>query len=195
MKKTIVAFAIALSLIACNDKPATEVKESKTAYIDTSKLLEEYTEAKDIDAKYKAKTEEITRKLEVEEQSFKADAANFQKNGRANGEAWMQQKGAELQRRQQELQYGAQQLAQQIQGAHATEMDTLVKSVKKFIKDYGKEKGYSYIFGTGEAATVLYAEEKYDITNEIVKLLNEKYTAAGKKEENADEKKPEPAKK
>jgi len=189
MKKSIVAFAIALSLIACNQ--TAEVKESKTAYIDTSKLLEEYTEAKDIDAKYKAKSEEIGRKLEVEEANFKSDAAYFQKNAQANGQAWAQQKGAELQKRQQELQYGAQQFAQQIQSAHATEMDTLVKSVKSFIKDYGKKNGYSYIYGTGEAATVLYAEEKYDITNEIVKLLNDKYKAADKKDEakKEDEKK------
>lgn len=194
MKKTIVAFAIAISLIACNEKTA-ETKEAKTAYIDTSKLLEEYTEAKDLDAKYKAKSEEIGRKLEVEEANFKSDAAYFQKNAEANGRAWAEQKGAELRRRQEQLQYGAQQLAQQIQGAHATEMDTLVKSVKKFIKDYGKEKGYSYIYGTGEAATVLYAEDKYDITNEIVKLLNEKYKSADKKEEKTEDKKAEEPKK
>lgn len=194
MKKTIVAFAIAISLVACNEKSA-ESKEIKTAYIDTSKLLEEYTEAKDIDAKYKAKTEEIGRKLEVEEANFKSDAAYFQKNAQANGTAWAEQKGSELQRRQQELQYGAQQIAQQIQSAHATEMDTLVKSVKKFIKDYGKEKGYSYIYGTGEAATVLYAEDKYDITNEIVKLLNDKYKSADKKEEKTEDKKAEETKK
>jgi hypothetical protein len=34
----------------------------------------------------------------------------------------------------------------------------IVSGVKKFIKDYGKKEGYSYIYGTGDAATVLYAE-------------------------------------
>jgi outer membrane protein len=28
------------------------------------------------------------------------------------------------------------------------EMDSLVSGVKKFIKDYGKKNGYSYIYGT-----------------------------------------------
>jgi len=60
-------------------------------------------------------------------------------------------------------------------------MDTLVKNVKKFIKDYGKEKGYDYIYGTGEAASILYAKDNYDITKEIVKLLNDKYKSADKK--------------
>jgi outer membrane protein len=39
--------------------------------------------------------------------------------------------------------------------------------VKKFIKAYGKERIF-YIYGTGDAASVLYAEDKYDI-KEIVK--------------------------
>jgi outer membrane protein len=62
-------------------------------------------------------------------------------------------------------------------------MDTLVSGVKKFIKAYGKEKGYAYIYGTGDAASILYAEDKYDITKDIIKLLNEKYKAPAKKEE------------
>ncbi len=181
MKKSFAIIAIAISIISCNK--AAEVKEIKTAYIDTSKLMDEYTEAKDVNEKYKNKSEEIGRKLEVEEANFKSDAAYFQKNAQANGQAWAQQKGAELQKRQQELQYTAQSLAQQLQQQHAVEIDSLVVDVKKFIKDYGKEKGYSYIYGTGEQATVLYAEDKYDITNEVVKLLNEKYKSSDKKDD------------
>lgn len=181
MKKSIIIIALAISVIACNKQ--TEVKEVKTAYVDISKLLEEYTEVKDIDAKYKTKGEEIGRKMEVEEANFKSDAAYFQKNAQANGQAWAQQKGAELQKRQQELEYAAQSIAQQLRSEHGAEMDTLAKNVKKFVKEYGKEKGYSYIYGTGDANTILYAEEKYDITKEIVKLLNDKYGKDGKKED------------
>jgi len=181
MKRSIIIIALAFSVIACNKQ--TEVKEIKTAYVDISKLLEEYTEVKDIDAKYKTKGEEIGRKMEVEEANFKSDAAYFQKNAESNGQAWAQQKGAELQKRQQELEYAAQTISQKLRSEHGGEMDTLAKSVKKFVKEYGKEKGYSYIYGTGDANTILYAEEKYDITKEIIKLLNDKYGKEGKKEE------------
>lgn len=192
MKKSLLIIALAISIISCNKETQTkEAAAFKTAYIDTSKLMEEYTEAKDIAEKYKAKSDEAAKKLEVQEANFKADAAYFEKNAQANGQAWAQQKGAELQQRQQQLQYAAQTMAQQLQGSHATEMDTLVKSVKKFIKDYGKEKGYDYVYGTGESATVLYAKDNYDITSEIVKLLNDKYAAAAKKEETAETKKEE----
>lgn len=180
MKKVIVILAFGFLALACSK--SAEVKEAKFAYIDTTKLMEEYEQAKDIEAKYKSKSEEAGRKFEIAEQNFKADAENFERSARANGEAWAQQKGAELQRRQQELQYSAQSVAQQLQQQMGTEMDSLVKDVKTFIKDYGKKNGYKYIFGTGEAATVLYGEEKDDITKEIIKLLNEKYKAAPAKE-------------
>lgn len=185
MKKSIILLALAFCTIACTNK-STPVKEIKTAYVDTSKLLEEYAEAKDIESKYKAKSVEMGRELEAEVARFKSDAANFQKNAQANGQAWAQENGARLQKREQELSYAQQAMLQQLQQESGVEMDTLVKSVKKFIKGYGKEKGYAYIYGTGEAVSILYAEDKFDITKEIVKLLNDKYKATPKTADKTD---------
>ena len=67
-------------------------------------------------------------------------------------------------------------------------MDSLVTGVKKFIKNYGKEKGYAYIYGTGDAASILYAEDKFDITKEIVKALNDNYKAGTKLDTKTDAK-------
>ena len=183
-KKIIVIIAIAISIVSCN-KPAAvaEVKEVKTAYIDTSVLMKEYTEAKDLEAKYKAKGEEKGRQLQAEIDRFKQEASNFQAQAQANGQEWAQKKGAELQKKEQQLSYAQQALSQQLQQEGGAEMDSLVTGVKKFIKAYGKQKGYAYIYGTGEPASILYAEDKFDITKEIVKLLNDKYTSSAKKVE------------
>ncbi|UFH36263.1 OmpH family outer membrane protein [Flavobacterium acetivorans] len=186
MKKVLLIIAISISVVACNK--TAEVKEVKTAYVDTSVLMKEYTEAKDLEAKYKAQSEEKGRQLEAEINRFKQDAANFQSQAQANGQAWAQQRGAELQKREQQLSYAQQALAQQLQQESGVEMDSLVSGVKKFIKDYGKEKGYAYIYGTGDAATVLYAEDKYDITKEILKGLNDKYKTAAKTDDKKEEK-------
>lgn len=186
MKKVLIV-AVAVIAASCNQK-AVETKEFKTAYVDTSKLLEEYSEAKDIEAKYKSKSDEMGKELEGEYNKFKLEASNFQKNAQANGQAWAQQKGAELQKREQQLNYAQQAMIQQLQQESGAEMDTLVKKVKKIIKDYGKEKGYAYIYGTGEAVSILYAEDKYDLTKEMIKLLDEKYKSAPKSAEKSDAK-------
>ncbi|MEO0045178.1 MAG: hypothetical protein RL705_369 [Bacteroidota bacterium] len=181
MKKTVILFALAITLISCNK--TTESKEFKTAYIDTSKLMDESTEAKDIGEKYKDKSKVMGSQLEVEVNRFKSEAANFQKNAQTNGQVWAQQKGAELQQREQELSYAQQAMLRQLQEESGVEMDSLVSKYRKAIKEYGKEKGYDYIYGTGDVASVLYAKDSYDITKEVIKLVNDKYKSSDKKED------------
>lgn len=185
MKKIVMFAAMAISLIACNKTP--EVKEFKTAYIDTQKLMEDYEEAKVLSEKFKTKGEVKGRELEVEARKLKAEEANFKQNAMAKGQAWAQQKYAELQQRAQQLAYAEQAIAQQLQMEGGVERDSVVLKVRDFIKAYGKEKGYDYIYGTGDAATVLYAKDTYDITKDVVKALNEKYAAKIKPAEKKEE--------
>lgn len=180
MKKFVLIFAMAAAIISCNKE--SNSSEFKTAYVDTSKLLEEYTEAKDIDAKYKNRASEMGKELEAETTRFRKDAAAFEEKAKQLGQIWAQQNSGSLQRRQSELQYAQQAMMQQLQQESGAEMDSLVKSVKTFIKEYGKEKGYDYVYGTGEAVSILYAKDKYDITDDVVKSLNEKYKAAPTKD-------------
>jgi len=187
IKKTVILFALAIAIISCNK--TTEAKEFKTAYIDTSKLMEESTEAKDIELKYKEKSKVMGNQLEVEIAKFKAEASSFKQNAQTYGQAWAQQKGSELQQKEQQLNYAQQAMLEQLQKESGTEMDSLVKSYRKVIKDFGKEKGYDYIYGTGEAASILYAKDAYDISKDVIKMINDKYKAVDKKEETPKEEK------
>ena len=181
-KRIAIFFAIAITIISCNK--TTETKEFKTAFIDTSKLMDESTEAKDIGAKYKDKSKVMGNQLEAEVARFKSEAASFKQNAQTNGQAWAQQKGAELSQKEQELNYAQQAMLQQLQQESGAEVDSLVINYRKIIKEYGKEKGYDYIYGSGDAApSILYAKDSYDITNEVIKMINDKYKSAGKKEE------------
>ncbi|WP_395053665.1 OmpH family outer membrane protein [Flavobacterium sp.] len=188
-KNLILLIALSVSIISCNQSSTS--KEYKTAYIDTSKLMEESTEAKDIEAKYKAKAEEMGAELKVEATKLEGEKKSFQANAQKNGQVWAQQAYGELQQREQQLQYAQQAMLQQLQGESGKEMDSLVTKYKKVFKDFGKEKSYDYIYGTGEAATVLYAKDSYDITKELVKMVNVKYKSEAKKEEKTADKKVE----
>ena len=176
MKKLVLILVVALSILACN-KTETNLKEFKTAYINTAEIIEKYEKFKDEDDKFKVKSEELGRPLEAKVRAFQAEAQSFRQNAQAKGPQWAQQKGAELQQREQELGMEQNALVQQLQQEGAVLKDTLISEVKKFIKDYGKKKGYDYIYGTGDAASILYAKDNYDITKEVLKELNEAYKA------------------
>jgi outer membrane protein len=176
MKKIILILGISLFVFSCQ-----KTDTNKTAYIDTLELLKNYDEAKDLDAKYKAKADVMGADLKKEIEIFQSQAASFQADAKANGQSWAQKRGTELQKKEQQLTYAQQAIQQQLQEESGKDMDSLKSNLKKFIKEYGKKNGYTYIYGTGEVATVLYAEDKLDITKEITKLLNEKYKLAPKK--------------
>ena len=48
-------------------------------------------------------------------------------------------------------------------------------SVSSFLKRYNKKKNYTYIFGYTPGLVILYANEKNDITKEVLVGLNEEY--------------------
>lgn len=85
-----------------------------------------------------------------------------------------QQKYSELAQESQLLQQQLMVEEQAIQEESRTKMDTLLKKVKNFIKDYGKQHDYDFILGANDGGSVHYGKADKDITADIVKALNEK---------------------
>ena len=90
-------------------------------------------------------------------------------------------------RKQQEEKYNelaaeAQQLQQERQnrmGKFQVEsqrtIDSLITKVKDKVKAYGKANGYSYIYGSNDAGSVLYGKDELDVTEQILTELNTTY--------------------
>lgn len=185
MKKVFLLVAVAAAMVACNNSNETETKATvtkeestafKSAYIDTEKLMKEYQESIDFEAKYEAMSNRMKNELESDMKKFQRDVEDLQKNAQSKGMEWAQNRQAELERRQRTLAEKEQNYMKKFQEEGSVERDSMVSKMKRFIKDYGKEKGLDYVFGTGDAATVLYAKEGFDITEEVVKLMNDAYT-------------------
>ena len=184
MKKVFLLVAVAAAFVACNNSNESETKATvtkeestafKSAYIDTEKLMKEYQESIDFEAKYESMSNRMKNELESDMKKFQNDVADLQKNAQSKGMEWAQNRQAELERRQRTLAEKEQNYMKKFQEEGSVERDSMVSKMKRFIKDYGKEKGLDYVFGTGDAATVLYAKEGFDITEEVVKLMNEAY--------------------
>lgn len=184
MKKSLLILALALAVISCNKEAGSPAASGlKTAYVDTEKLSKEYEEFKDLDSQSKTKQEVLGRELETKVQQFRLDASSYQQEAQAKGPQWAQLKGQELQKREQELGIEQQSMAKQLQDEFGAKNDTVVKKMKKFIQDYGKKNGYDYIFSSADVSSIMYAKNGYNITEEILKQLNDNYKGSDKKEE------------
>ena len=182
MKKLLVLAVLGAAMISCQETATAKKEDFKTGYIDTGVLLKDYEKFKDQNEKFKVKSEELGRPLEAKGRQLQAEKDAFQRNAQANGQAWAQQKYAELQQREQQILQERDQVLGKIQAEGSKLQDTLVQQVKKYIKDFGKKEKFDYIFTTSdEAPTVIYAKDSYNLTNKLLKQLNEEYKATKEK--------------
>jgi len=75
--------------------------------------------------------------------------------------------------------------AQQKMQERQKELTTaVVKEINSYIHDYGKKNGYTIIFGATTEGSILYGEEQEDLTEIILKQLNENYSSKVNKKGN-----------
>lgn len=171
MKKGFIALLTLVMLSSCQE-------QTRIGFVDNSKLINDYQKKKDIESKFQIEIDAFNKKVDSIGQSFQAEAAKMQEKDpqmvQKNSQEQYQALAQQYQRFQQQFQMEEQQLQKKSQ----SQIDTLIKEVKSFVKDYGKKNGYSYILGSNDAGSVMYGEESQDLTTTILEALN----AEGKKE-------------
>lgn len=166
MKKLIFAI-VALVMVSC--------QQEKIGYVNNVKLMEDYQEKIDVEAKYKTRLDAFGKKKDSISQAFQLEAQAFQLKAQKMSQTKAQEEYAAIQQKGQFIGQQLQQEEQQLQIQGQTEMDSLVTKVKNEIKDFGKNNAYTYILGGGDGGSVLYGTEANDLTAQITKLLNDKY--------------------
>ncbi|SIQ03388.1 OmpH family outer membrane protein [Maribacter ulvicola] len=166
MKNLILIIAITL-LASC--------QQEKIGYVDNVKLMDEFQQKIDVESKFKVKADALAKTRDSISQAFQSEAQAFQAKAQKMSQSKAQEEYAAMQQRGQMIGQQLQQQDQQLQMEGQTEMDSIVSKVKEEIKAYGVTNGYSYILGGGDGGSVLYGKDANDLTDEIVKILNDKY--------------------
>lgn len=164
MKKLIMVVLVAAGLTSCN--------EQKTAYVDTTKLIQEYKEMKDVEQEFTSKSDQVKVQLDSLAQSFQAEVKDYQEKMGGMSAAARKEIEAGLMQKQQAIQQQQQMMGNQLRQESDAVIDSIVTKVKDYVKDYGKKNNYTYIFGSNESANIMYAKEGLDITEEILEKLN-----------------------
>lgn len=166
MKLKLASALAILTFVSCQDN---------IVYIDNTKLINQYQEKIDLENSLKQKVDNYSRKRDSLSRVFQAEAKQFETEAQKLNQNTAQKKYNELMQKSQLLQQHLIQEEQAIQVESQTKMDTLLTKVKKFVKDYGKSKGYTYILGANEGGSVLYGNDDKNITDEVLQALNQAY--------------------
>ena len=93
---------------------------------------------------------------------------------------------ARLSKLQQDLEALQARLSNSLQEEYQKEFQNLTDTIQSFTKTYAKAKGYDFILCKSSGIdNVLYANEAYDVTDEVVKALNKRYSKASKSDKKA----------
>ncbi|MBQ6754714.1 MAG: OmpH family outer membrane protein [Bacteroidales bacterium] len=189
--------AIALSLFnmiggkSCENEDTNTKKVAKTiqkgdlkvAYINTDTILAKYDMAIEMQKALEAKQKQAESSLKSAQASLEKDYADYMKNGDKLTLTQQKEKEKSLQQRMQNLQQMPAKLQQDLQQEQMAQNKKLLDAVYAFVKDYNaKHDKYNIILSRSYSnSPTLYMDEGMEITDEIVKGLNEEYKEYKKK--------------
>ena len=204
MKKYIFsALAIAAMMVSCNnqspkmdEQPAageTSASGLKIAYVEVDSLMTQYDFAKDYSVTLQKKSNNARNTLTTKGNTLQAAVNNFQQKLNNNGFQSREQAASQqaaIERQQRDLQELQARLENELASETAKFNEALRDSLQNFLKDYNKDKQFDLIL-TKQGDNILFADKKFDITQDIINGLNKRYKPAKKADadKKAEEKK------
>jgi outer membrane protein len=153
------------------------------AYVDVDTLLSKYTYAKEIRELLLSKSENAKASLTEKQRKLASEQQDFQRKAQNNAFISEERAQSEYQRIQ-KLGAEWEQTAARMDNELAMEQikynTQLADSVKVCIEVYNKTANYQIILSNSGLDNVLYSKQKYNITNQVLELLNSRYIPAKK---------------
>jgi outer membrane protein len=188
LSKSTVLIALTVLLFACKEQPKS-IEKPKTAelttvnaaivYVNSDSLLNNYGYFKDIKAKFEAKSEKAQNDLKQKGAAFQREVAAYQQGAAAMSADQRAETEKRLARKQQELQGYQQNAGAALQNEEGAENEKLYNKVAEYLKKHAKIKGYKMVLTYSKTnSALLFADESLDVTKEVIKGLNEEYTAS-----------------
>ena len=163
---------------AMTSKVAGTADATKIVYINTDTLLNNYQLAVELNEAFLKKQEDRRTELNIKAKAIDQEGTEFQRKLQNNG---FISEARAIEARDQLLvkQENFRRLQQEMMDKASREQSELNKQlfdeITNFLKESNKEKGFSIVLSTQLGGNVLYAEDGFDITKEIVDRLNANY--------------------
>ena len=175
------------STVASNGKTETSTELSANftaAWVNVDTVLNSYDMYFDMRKELEVNSRKLEAELNAKSRTFEKEAIDFQdkvqKGLVTRSEA--QQLQTTLANKEQELYRLRDEMRMQLAEEEQVKLRKIQNSITEFLKEYNENKGYHIILSSTFGGPMLYGHPALDITNEVVKGLNEKYSVNRPKE-------------
>ncbi len=148
--------------------------EYKLAFVDLQKALNRCKAGQDAKEEFTKKVGKVEEKLSVQQEELKRLKDALDKQTSMLSEEARKQKEWDYQTKLRDFKRLYQDAQDELKVQDGEFTQGIVEGLVSVAHDYGKEKGFTFVFEKSESA-LLFADEALDITEEIIKLYDQQY--------------------
>lgn len=173
--------------VASNGKTETSTELSANftaAWVNVDTVLNSYDMYFDMRKELEVNSRKLEAELNAKSRTFEKEAMDFQdkvqKGLVTRSEA--QQLQTTLANKEQELYRLRDEMRMQLAEEEQVKLRKIQNSITEFLKEFNEDKGYHIILSSTFGGPMLYGHPALDITNDVIKGLNAKYSVNRPKE-------------
>lgn len=147
------------------------------AFVDNEVLMDDYMLAVKMLADFEAEQRRLENDLDRRQRNFQTEVERFQRDIE-RGHVTMEQAQVleqELMRQQQDLYQLSDTYRDRLARKEFEMNSELLDKIRDFLDRYNEGKGYDFILGYARGGGILHANKAHNITDEVLRLLNEEY--------------------
>ena len=148
------------------------------AFVNSDTVSKYYEFAKKIQKTLTTKRSEAEGQIKSKYFAYESLVQEFEKASPIMGDREKMEKAQKIRLLEQEIMQVEQQLSEQVSRQELELTESYIVKTNDYMQEIGKTLGYDYVMSYRVGGAMLYANERHDITNEIIKLLNKRYESS-----------------
>lgn len=152
--------------------------KSELVYVDINRLMDGYKRTAIEKSKFEGKAKILQSNIDSLLSDWKNELRTYEKERSSMTKNERELKEEILGSKQEKINNYQKAIQKKINEEDQKGSQTVVNDINDYVKEYGKRHGYKIIFGAGGSGNIMYAEDASDLTDEVLKGLNEEF--AGK---------------
>lgn len=161
--------ALMLMAVCFTATPALSA-DSKLGYVDMQRAINTSEAGKEAKEQLAAKLKKYQDEINVKQEDLKRLKEELEKQGMLLSETARAAKEKDYQQKLKEFQRFTKDAQDEMQARDEEFTRKILEGMEKVIQEFGRKNGYTFLFVRNES--MLFADDKADVTEEVLKLFN-----------------------
>lgn len=163
-------FILAVLLTVCVTAGTAFAADAKIGYIDMQRAINSSESGKEAKEQLAARLKKYQDEINLRQEDLKRMKEELEKQGMLLSDTARSSKEKDYQQKLKEFQRFTKDAQDELQGKDEEFTRKILEGMEKVIQEYGKKNGFSFIFVKNES--MLFADDKSDLTEDVLKLFN-----------------------